>query len=268
MKIRFWGVRGSIPSPGVGTSRYGGNTSCVEVITKSGESIVLDAGTGIRLFGADYLNRRKRSDTIHIFISHVHWDHIQGFPYFRPAYLADMNIHIYSGMDIRKLLAGQMKPPYFPYNFHDLKSKLKFHVLDNSGIRIAGCRVKPFSLVHPQEAYGFIISEAGRKVVYSSDTENEAGENYGRLIKLIAGVDVLLYDAQYTPEEYTNHRTGWGHSTYEAAADIAKKAGVGKLVLFHHEPGHDDKMVKWIEGKARELFPATIAAREGMVLEV
>jgi phosphoribosyl 1,2-cyclic phosphodiesterase len=268
MKVRLWGVRGSIPSPGAETAKYGGNTSCVELITDSGEIIIIDSGTGIRQFGMDYLRRKKRSNAIHILISHVHWDHIQGFPFFAPAHLPDLALNIYSGVNIRKYFVSMMTPPCFPLKFDTLRSKPAFHVIGESGIEVAGCMVKPFAVIHPQETYGFRIEENGKTVVYSSDTELEAGKNYSAITKGIRGADVLLFDSQYTPEEYSGGRAGWGHSTYEVAVETAKKAGVGKLVLFHHDPAHDDKTIDRIERKARALFPATIAAREGTIIKV
>ena len=268
MKIRFWGVRGSIPTPGERTAKFGGNTSCVEITTNSGETLIFDAGTGIRELGLDFLRRNDRSDEAHLFISHVHWDHVQGFPYFVPAYLADMKINIYSGMDIKKPFSIQMEPPFFPIRLDELNSDITFHVLDKNGIDINGVSIKPFSLVHPQEVYGFVIKDGGRKIVYSTDTEHEIGGKHEKYIEAIRGADVLLFDAQYTPEEYIKGRVGWGHSTYEAAIEIAKMADVKKLVLFHHEPTHDDATVEAIEKDAQKLFPDIIAAREGMTLEV
>jgi phosphoribosyl 1,2-cyclic phosphodiesterase len=267
MKIRFWGVRGSVPTPGEKTAKFGGNTSCVEFVTRSGESLIFDAGTGIREFGFDYLKRANPSKVIHLFISHVHWDHIQGFPYFVPSYFPDMNVHIYSGMDISKSFADQMEPPFFPIRFQELKSRIEFHIIPESGVEVLGTIVKPISLVHPQEVYGFIVKDNGKTVVYSTDTEHEAGGKHEQFIDSIREADVLLFDAQYTPEEYKG-RTGWGHSTFEAAVEIAKEAGVKKLVLFHHEPTHDDATVEKIEKEAIKLFPNTVAAREGMTLEV
>ncbi len=268
MKIRFWGVRGSIPTPGEKTARFGGNTSCVEITTDDGTSLVFDAGTGIREFGLDYLKRNNKSNVLNIFISHVHWDHIQGFPYFVPAFLADMEINIYSGQEIQKNMMSQMDAPYFPVKMSDLNSSVNFHVIGSAGMEVGGALVTPIKLVHPQEVYGFSVWHNNKMVVYSSDTEFEAGGDINGYVEAVKGADVLLFDAQYTPEEYSNGRVGWGHSTYEVAVEISKKAGVKKLVLFHHEPTHDDATVESIEKKAKALFSDTVAAREGMTLEV
>jgi len=268
MKIRFWGVRGSVPTPGENTVKFGGNTACVEINTSCGTPLIFDAGTGIRSLGFDYLKRENKSNVIHLFISHVHWDHIQGFPYFVPIYLADMEINIYSGADIRKEFSMQMSPPYFPVPLEELNSTIRFHTVGGAGVEIGGALITPVSLVHPQEVFGYTVYESGKTIVYSSDTEY-AKENFEEAyIETVRGADALLFDAQYTPEEYYNNRIGWGHSTYEVATEIAKKAGVKKLVLFHHEPTHNDVAIESIEKKAQTLFPATVAAREGMTIEV
>jgi phosphoribosyl 1,2-cyclic phosphodiesterase len=268
MKIRFWGVRGSVPTPGNKTAKFGGNTSCVELITETGESLIFDAGTGIRELGLDYLKRDKPSKEINIFISHVHWDHIQGFPYFVPAYFPDIKINIYSGIEIKKEFSAQMEPPYFPLRIGDLKSKIEFHKIKKTGGMVGSALIKPILLVHPQEVYGFVISDGSKTAVYSTDTEHKTGGDHEKFIDTIRGADVMMFDAQYTPEEYSTGRIGWGHSTFEAAADIAKKANIKKLILFHHEPTHDDATIAAIEKEAKKLFPNTIAAREGASIEV
>lgn len=269
MKVKFWGVRGSICAPGRETAGVGGNTSCVEISTSSGGTIVCDAGTGIRLFGLDYLKRPGATRTLDLFISHAHWDHIQGFPFFVPAMLADFTLNIYGLREVYESLRIQMKEPRFPLNFDDLKSNIVFHDMDGkTAIEAAGARITPFSLLHPQEVLGFRIEDQGKVVSYSSDTEHTFGAQTESFIEAIRGSDVLLYDAQYTPDEYSKGRIGWGHSTYVAATEIAREAGVKALVLFHHEPAHDDATIDYIESKAQELFPNTIAAREGLVLDV
>lgn len=249
-------------------SGVGGNTSCVEIETETGECIVIDAGTGIRLFGLDYLKRENAPRTINLFISHAHWDHIQGFPFFVPAMLADFEINIYGMPQIHESLATQMREPFFPLNFKDLKSKVKFHSMNGNTVDAGGCKVTAFSLQHPQEVFGFKVQDQGKTVAYSSDTEHTFGAKIDSFIEAIRDSDVLLYDAQYTPDQYSKGRIGWGHSTYVAATEIARDAGVKKLVLFHHEPTHDDATIEYIEKKAQELFPNTIAAREGLVIEV
>lgn len=268
MQIRFWGTRGSVPAPGENTVEFGGNTSCVEVILKSGTSIIFDAGTGIRAFGLDYLSRKNAPRTIHLFLSHAHWDHIQGFPFFVPAILADFTIHIYSHMDARKVLGGQMSQPYFPVSLDIFQSTKKFHRLKDKPVKIDDAIISEQSLHHPQSVRGFRVDEDGASIVYSTDTEHGDKEFDKSLISFARGTDALIYDAQYTPEEYESGRIGWGHSTYAEGVNIAKKAGVKKLVLFHHEPTHNDKTVRAIESKTKKLFRSTIAAREGLTLNI
>jgi len=268
MRIQFWGVRGSIPAPGPDTAETGGNTACVELITESGVSIVMDAGTGIRPFGIDYLGRNGAPRIMHLLISHVHWDHIQGLPFFPPIYFPDFEIHIYGVSNLSKMLNQQMKHPFFPIEFPELNSKITFHTIESSPLEIAGCTVSPLSLKHPQEVLGYRIEDNGKSVVYSSDTEYTYGEDTSAFIEAIRDSELLMYDAQYTPEEYESGKIGWGHSTYEAAAKIARKANIKTLILFHHEPTHNDRVIREIEEKARKLFPNTIAAREGVALDV
>lgn len=268
MKMHIWGTRGSTPAPGKNTQEFGGNTSCVEVTLSNSAPLIIDAGTGIRPLGLDYLSRNGAPKTFHLLISHAHWDHIQGFPFFVPAFLADFTIHIYSHLDMREVLTVQMSQPYFPVSLSQLSSKLVFHTLGDTPVAIETATVSFLSLKHPQEVYGFRIQDGDSSIVYSSDTEHEAQGTDSALINFSRGAGALLYDAQYTPDQYRKGRVGWGHSTYEAAAEIAKSAGVGKLVLIHHEPTHDDETLRAIEASAQKLFPDTISAREGMTLEV
>jgi len=268
MKIRFWGTRGSVPAPSGESAEFGGDTSCVEVQLDNGSSIILDAGTGIRRLGLDYLSRPGAPREIHLFLSHAHWDHIQGFPFFVPIYLADFTINLYSHLDMRQVLNHQMQPPFFPVRLSDVGAKMVFHQLNGDPVEAAGARVSFLSLRHPQEVYGFRIDDNGKSVVYASDTEHDDVSGDAELVEFSRGADSLLYDAQYTPDEYKTGRIGWGHSTYEAAVDIAKRADVKKLVLFHHEPTHNDETLRKIEATARELFPDTISARECMALEI
>lgn len=268
MKVRFWGVRGSIPTPGAATAEYGGNTSCVEVTSGAGATLVLDAGTGLRVFGLDYLKRKNASKTIPLLISHSHWDHIQGFPFFVPVHIPGYTIEIYGDGEIRKSLAAQMRPPVFPVDFRKLPSNIKYHTVEDSVFKVADFKITPFTLVHPQKVLGFRIEAGGKCIVYATDTEHKFDAREKNIIKAIKGADMLLYDAQYTPEEYDGGRTGWGHSTYLAGIDVAKKANVKTLVLFHHEPTHDDAAVNQILKEARKKFPNTIAAREGLILDV
>ncbi|HEY1956599.1 MAG TPA: MBL fold metallo-hydrolase [Polyangiaceae bacterium] len=267
MNIRFWGVRGSIASPGPETASVGGNTSCVEV--RCGERrIVLDAGTGLRSLG-NALARDPASD-LTLLLSHFHWDHIQGLPFFVPAYLPQTKLTVVGAggdrFSLRDKLSRQMTEPHFPVQLDDLSAQMTFReacagqTFDLDG----GIVVKVARLNHPGGVFAYRIEHAGRALVYATDTEHYACVDPA-LKKLAEGADVLIYDAQYTPDEYQG-KVGWGHSTYVAGAEVARAAGVGKLVLFHHDPMRTDEGVAAIEDAARALFPSTVAAREGLVL--
>jgi len=279
MLIKFWGVHGSLPRPGPTTLKYGGNTACVEV--RCGNTLIIfDAGTGIRELGEDIVRRHKVSDLNdkvfgHIFFSHLHWDHVQGFPFFAPAFMNGAEFHLYGGSDLNstiyRLMREQMDYPNFPVRLDELSAKLKFHDLDaGEKLSIDGVLVRTERLNHPGGSFGYRL-EAGRKiVVYASDTEHEP-EVYPKMLKLADKADILIYDSMFTPEQYLGTgdeicRQSWGHSTWEAAVQLAAEAGIGRLILFHH--GNCDDVVAEIERKAKEKFPRTIAAYEGLEIEL
>jgi phosphoribosyl 1,2-cyclic phosphodiesterase len=281
MQITFWGVRGSIPTPGPGTVQFGGNTSCVEV--RAGSAIIVfDGGTGLRLLGKKLL--KEMPLVAHMFFSHVHWDHIQGFPFFEPAFVAGNEFHLYGGNNVSRTLeetlAGQMDHPNFPVHLSVMGAKMKFRDLaEGEQVSIDDgkggvARVTPASGNHPQGVYAFRLEHGGRAVVYATDTEHYEGRIDDKLVKLARDADVFIYDSQYTPEEYTGtagtggSKKGWGHSTFEEGVKLAKAAGARKLVLFHHDPGQTDGAVREKEKRAAALFPSVTAAHEGMVIEV
>jgi phosphoribosyl 1,2-cyclic phosphodiesterase len=269
MEVRFWGVRGSIASPGPLTQLVGGNTSCVEVRT-SGGVFVFDAGTGLRDLGGDLLRRGLKSATV--LLSHFHWDHIQGLPFFVPAYVPGFDLTVlggtHDGAGIRAALESQMKTPGFPVSFADLSARIALEqVRSKEWVDLApNVRVKALKLNHPGGSFGYRLECDGHSVVYATDTEHYACVD-PELVKLAQGADLLIYDAQYTPEEYAGRngpsRVGWGHSTYVAAAEIARAADVGRLALFHHDPSRSDAQVAEIETLTRGLFGSVQAAREG-----
>ena len=271
MKIRFWGVRGSIASPGPETAGVGGNTSCVEIVA-GGERIILDAGTGLRRLGDAML--REGADSATLLLSHVHWDHIQGLPFFAPAYLHATKLHRCGGTDgrhtLREKLGRKMTEPHFPVQLDDLPAALLTReVKPGQTFEVGGARVTVARLNHPGGANAYRIEHEGSVVVFATDTEHYACLD-PVLSKLARNADVLIYDAQYTPEEYAGAvgppKVGWGHSTYVAAAELASAAGVGKLVLFHHDPQRSDAAVADIEARARALFADSVAAREGQTI--
>jgi phosphoribosyl 1,2-cyclic phosphodiesterase len=280
MHITFWGVRGSIPTPGPNTVQIGGNTSCVEV--RVGKTILIfDGGTGLRLLGRKLMNELPLD--AHMFFSHVHWDHIQGFPFFEPAFVAGNVFHLYGGNNVSRTLeetlAGQMDHPNFPVHLSTMAARMSFRDLAEGETveiedRLAGrVQVKCARGNHPQGVFAFRVENGGKAMVYATDTEHYEGRVDENLVDLARGVDALIYDSQYTPEEYAGtggnaSKRGWGHSTFEEGAKLAKRAGARRLVLFHHDPGQSDAAVREKESRARALFPDAIAAHEGLSFEL
>ena len=282
MQITFWGVRGSIPTPGPETVQIGGNTSCVEV-RAGGAILIFDGGTGLRLLGRKLLNEMPL--TAHIFFSHVHWDHIQGFPFFAPAFVSGNSFHLYGGHNVSRTLeetlAGQMDHPSFPVHLTDMSSKMTFNDLFegqivelDAGVAGQTVRVSNSRGNHPNGVWAYRVDSDGRSVMYATDTEHYAVVD-PKLLRLAWGADVLIYDAMYTPEEYAGidpsaggPKTGWGHSTFEEAVKLAKAAGVKKLVLFHHDPMQSDAAVRDKERRAQLLFPDCVAAFEGLTIRL
>lgn len=275
MQITFWGVRGSIPTPGPDTVEIGGNTSCVEV--RAGKSLlVFDGGTGLRLLGKKLV--KEMPIVAHIFFSHVHWDHIQGFPFFDPAFVKGNTIHLYGGNNVSRTLeetlAGQMDHPSFPVHLTDMGAKMTFNDLaEGQVLQIDDAKISTARGNHPNGVWLYRIDHAGKSIVYATDTEHYKDVDAG-LLKLAQGVDVLIYDSQYTPEEYTGNagtggpKVGWGHSTFEEAVKLATAAKVKKLVLFHHDPLQNDAQVRAKEKRAQEIFKNAVAAYEGLVIDV
>ena len=271
--IRFHGVRGSIATPGPNTARVGGNTSCVEV--RCGDTrIVLDAGTGLRGLGDDLL--REGTDELTLLLSHTHWDHIQGLPFFVPLYVPGTRIDVYAQLhsqsSLADVLAHQMSAPVFPVSFAELASRVTTHELRSGArFRVGAAEVTAQRLNHPGGVLAYRIEQGAKSIVYATDTEHYACVDPA-LLALARGCDVLIYDSQYTPDEYSGKcgpsKVGWGHSTYVAGAELARAAGVGRYVLFHHDPKRSDDQVAELESAAQGLFSAAIAAREGMTLEL
>jgi phosphoribosyl 1,2-cyclic phosphodiesterase len=279
MQITFWGVRGSIPTPGPDTVGFGGNTSCVEV--RAGKALlVFDGGTGLRLLGKKLL--AEMPITAHIFFSHVHWDHIQGFPFFDPAFVKGNVIHLYGGNNVTRTLeetlAGQMDHPSFPVHLADMGAKMTFNdLVEGQRLEIDDGAGGKLTLTtgrgnHPNGVWLYRVDHRGKTVVYATDTEHTK-EIDPNVVRVASGADVLIYDAQYTPEEYEGKagrggpKVGWGHSTYTEAVKVAQSAKVKKLVLFHHDPLQKDDDVREKERRTRELFANSLAAYEGLVID-
>jgi phosphoribosyl 1,2-cyclic phosphodiesterase len=280
MLIKFWGVHGSLPRPGPTTLKFGGNTACVEVRC-DGALIIFDAGTGIRELGEDLEMRAKAHPhnpstlVAHIFFSHLHWDHVQGFPFFDPIYKKGAKIHLYGGPGLtettQKLMSIQMCSPNFPVPLEELPSSLGFHeVHEGDRIQLGQAVVRVEKLNHPGGSFGYRLEEHGKSVVYASDTEQLPGVDRG-LLELAQDADILIHDSMYHPEQYQGlwddiPRESWGHSTWEGAVELAQRAKVKRLILFHH--GNKDSIVEDIERKARARFPHVTAGYEGLEIQL
>jgi phosphoribosyl 1,2-cyclic phosphodiesterase len=251
VKITFWGCRGSIPSPGPSTLRYGGNTTCLEVRDSEGRLVVVDAGSGLRLLGKTLL-KDQAPQTVRFFLTHSHWDHLMGFPFFEPAYHERFSFLFCGGAhaqdSIQRYLSHQMQTPFFPVDFSVLKAAFHFRCERPHGgdppCRLDSLQVFPIPLSHPNGGYGFKFLENGRSFVFLTDNElrhqHPGGLKPALYEDFCQGADLLVHDAQYTERQYGFTRT-WGHSTFDDAADLAAAAGVKRLGLFHHDPDRSDE---------------------------
>lgn len=266
--LRFWGVRGSTPTPVVGNLGYGGNTPCVSVESGPDELLIFDAGSGIRALGAEIMRRTTLPKLLHIFFTHFHWDHVQGLPFFAPLYREDMRVVFHSAREaaeLRAILGRQMATPFFPVDFGALPSQVEFRQIANEPIGVSDCSVQGFPLHHPQGAQGYRITDGRKSIVLATDHEHGDLSIDGELRRVARDADVLIYDAQYTPAEYSQ-RKGWGHGTWQEATNVARDAQVGKLILFHHDPDHDDGVLDGIVAEAQQQFSSTTAARENTTI--
>jgi phosphoribosyl 1,2-cyclic phosphodiesterase len=272
--VRFWGVRGSVPAPGPHTAGVGGNTSCVEV-RLGAELLVLDAGTGLRGLG-ERLTAGGQPVVASILFSHVHWDHIQGVPFFPGLFRPDTRLALHGhveGGGLEDALRAQMTRPNFPVELGSVPASLEFHqVALDQPFAVGDALVRAARLNHPGGVVAYRIEHAGRAIVYATDTEHYQDGIDRTLVQLAEGADLLIYDAQYTPEEYAGviggARVGWGHSTWVEGVRLAREAGVGLLVLFHHDPSHDDAAIAAIERSAQTVLSGTVAAREGLEIHL
>lgn len=256
--VRCWGTRGSIPSPGPATAGYGGNTPCLEV-TVDGQRMIFDAGTGIRPLGAK-LVEEDGVPSARIFLTHFHWDHIQGFPFFAPLYDPRSHLRIFgpkqANVDIETLFAGQMGPIYFPIPFSAVAAEMSFEHMNEAEWEEDGVRVTSMRVRHPSFTVGYRLEAEGRSVCYVPDNELRGGEHpvqdgwRERLVEFLGDADALFHDAMFTEEEYPSHE-GWGHSTFEQALELARDAGVKTLHFFHHAPERSDAELNGILERLR-----------------
>jgi diguanylate cyclase (GGDEF)-like protein len=281
--VRFWGTRGSIAAPGDRTARFGGNTSCTEVRTPDGTVIVLDCGTGARELGLHLTQTLKPPIYLHLFIGHTHWDHIQGFPFFVPAFIPGVELNVYAPLgfqqSLEEAMAGQMEYSYFPVKLRDLRSRIHFTELEEGFFRVGDVLVETQYLNHTAPTIAYRITGGGTTIAYVTDHEpfwklDEGGLHHPgdqRHVAFMRGADLVIHDAQYTEEEY-RQRVGWGHSTIEYAVDVAVEAGARRVALFHHDPTHDDATLARLEVEAKARAQAAgssievFAAREGLEL--
>ncbi|NJP09936.1 MAG: MBL fold metallo-hydrolase [Leptolyngbyaceae cyanobacterium RU_5_1] len=272
--VNFWGVRGSIASPGSGTVRYGGNTPCVEMQV-GGQRLIFDGGTGIRVLGRSLLSQMPVD--AHLFFTHTHWDHIQGFPFFVPAFIKGNCFRIYgaiapNGSTIERQLTDQMRHPNFPVRLQVMEASLQFHNVEiGKSVQIDDIEVENALLNHPGQAVGYRVNWRGHAAAYVTDTEHFPDCLDKNVLHLARNADVLIYDATYTDDEYyskQSSKVGWGHSTWEEAVKIAKAAGVKTLVIFHHDPLHEDDFLDWVGEQVACAFPKGVMAKEGMSLQI
>jgi phosphoribosyl 1,2-cyclic phosphodiesterase len=270
MKIKIWGARGSLPTPSKDVLKYGGNTTCIEIRLEDNTLIIIDAGSGLRFLGKEIIKDESIKD-IYLFLTHAHWDHLMGFPFFIPAYFSKYNIYVKGGFEaknsLKKYLKHQMEPPFFPVSFDKLKANFIFSSSHNiSKKKVSTLNIEPIRISHPDETYGYKFFEKNKTFVLMTDNELDYIHNehtsYDKMLNFCKDVDFLIHDAQYTLEKYKITKT-WGHTTFDSAVDFAIKAKVKKLGLFHHDPDHTDEDIDNLV-----LYSKEIAKKANSELEI
>ena len=270
LAVKFWGVRGSIACPSPEHVVYGGNTSCLEVFAGD-QRIVLDAGTGIRGLGQEFVRDKVKRGTL--LLTHSHWDHINGFPFFAPVFMPHNDFSICAGhlsaknFGIEHVLSNQMANPLFPVPLEALQATLRFvdFQAGESWTPAPGVKIITAPLNHPNGATGYRIECGGKSLVYCTDTEHIVGKPDQNVLKLIEGADLVIYDCTYTDDEFPP-KIGWGHSTWQEGVRLCKMANVRQLAIFHHDPDHDDDFMNRLETEARSVWKGALVAREQMIL--
>jgi phosphoribosyl 1,2-cyclic phosphodiesterase len=272
MKIKFYGTRGSIPVCDRDFLEFGGNTTSIMVTRDNGRVAILDAGTGIRQIGIDLVKNGFDQKELFIGFTHFHWDHIQGFPFFGPAYNPNMIINILAigkdrGIsDLEEIFKGQMKPEYFPVPLRSMGAQFNFLQLEQNELNVNGVFVRVIKQNHPGGSFGYRIEDNGKSFVFCTDLEH-GDAVLPEIVDFCKNADLLVHEAQYTQEELKAH-PGWGHSSYDQAIEVAERAGVKKLVITHHDPEHNDAFLINLEKKCQKRYPSCIFAREGMEIIV
>jgi len=272
VKVKFWGVRGSIACPSSNHVVYGGNTSCVEV-TDGACNIILDAGTGIRALGQDYVRRHVGSGVL--LLTHTHWDHINGFPFFSPIYVPGWRFRVLAGHltdmgGIQSVLANQMTEPTFPVPLSALKAEMSYEDFRAGDVLTdlsPGLVVRTAPLRHPNHATGYRLELDGKVVCYVTDTEHVLGSLDRNVLDLIKGADLVIYDSTYSDAEFPN-KVGWGHSTWQEGVRLCRQGGVKRLAIFHHDPDHVDEDMARIEREAQAMWSGAMVSRDNMVVEL
>jgi phosphoribosyl 1,2-cyclic phosphodiesterase len=279
MHVTVWGCRGSLPSPGASKLKYGGDTTCVEVTLSDGTLIVLDAGTGIREFGAV---RCQDVREVHLLLTHLHMDHVEGFPFFSLLWSPDTKLNVWGPpspmLSLKERLAKYMSPPLFPIDLHDVPASTTFHDLPNEPWTIGSATVSASAVEHPGPTVGYRFEEAGRVFAFMPDHEPAALGDFRTEspdwidgFAIAENADVLMHDAQYDDEEYSSRR-GWGHSSFADAVAYAQVTGAKKLLMFHHDPTHDDATLEEMQRGAAQLWEASddrpALAAAGMQIEL
>ena len=272
MNVKFYGTRGSIPVCDREFLEFGGNTTSIKITRDNGRISILDAGSGIRNLGKDLIEDGVQQNELFIGFSHFHWDHIQGFPFFAPAYNPSMIINILAMgkdrtiADLEEIFQIQMKSEYFPVPLEGMGATFNFLKLDNNVWETNDMIVRVIKQNHPGDSYGYRLEDNNKCVVVCTDIEH--GKSVlPEIVEFCKNADLLVHEAQYTKEELDSHR-GWGHSSYDQALEVAERAGVNNLVITHHDPEHDDTFLKKMESKCQERFSNCVLAREKMEIAI
>ncbi len=270
-RLTVRGARGSLPVAGPAFMRYGGNTTCLDLVLGEGERVVIDAGSGLKSLEAVWRAAGGGPSKWHLFFTHYHWDHVLGLPLFAPLHdpAGSFELHgfPFESVGLRSILERALQPPLFPVSLASVQSRCRYHDLDGSTVDVGPLRVKSCPLNHPQGAYAYRLEHAGRSVVFATDHECGVSSIDERLATFAQGASTLIADAQWTPEQAPAHR-GWGHSSWRDALTLAKRAGVDRLVLFHHDPDRSDDQLDAIQTEAQREFPHVEVASEGLTIEL